>query len=128
MTSTTRPATKIPTQREWKFVTNHTLVLAWLEQYPRSTARQTALAIGITERTAMKIIGELDHAGYLNRQRRGRRNVYRVIISTPIHHQIGGEVAVVDLLRTIVPKTRRSETPRERENVHVERGAAREPA
>ena len=96
------------TQPEWKFLTNHALVLAWLDQHPQSTARETALAIGITERTALKIIGELDNASYLTRRRKGRRNVYRVMRNTPLKHNVTGEVAVGELLRVIAPKMKRT--------------------
>lgn len=92
---------------EWKFLTNHALVLAWLDQHPQSTARETALAIGVTERTALKIIGELDTAAYLTRRRKGRRNVYRVIRNTPLLHNVTGEVAIGDLLKVIAPKSKR---------------------
>jgi predicted transcriptional regulator len=100
---------------EWKFLTNHALVLAWLDQHPQSTARETALSIGITERTALKIIGELDSAGYLTRRRKGRRNVYRVIRSTPLQHNVTGDVAIGDLLRVIAPKTKRQADMEEEE-------------
>ena len=96
------------TRPEWKFLTNHALVLAWLDQHPQSTARETALASGITERTALKIIGELESSGYLTRRRKGRRNVYRVMRNTPLRHNVTGEVAVGELLRVIAPKAKRT--------------------
>jgi len=105
---------------EWKFLTNHALVLAWLNQHPQSTARETALAIGITERTALKIIGELDNAGYLTRRRKGRRNVYRVIRNTPLQHNVTGDVAVGDLLRVIAPKGKLSKAENGREDADEE--------
>ena len=92
---------------DWKFLTNHALVLGWITQRPQSTAREIALAIGITERTALKIIGELDGSGYLTRRRKGRRNVYKVNLSTPLRHPLEGEIPVGDLLRVIAPSRRR---------------------
>lgn len=88
----------------WRFVTNHALVLGWISRYPQSTAREIAMAIGITERTALKIVGELDSAGYLSRRRKGRRNVYRVMPETPMRHPVTGNVPVAELLRVISPR------------------------
>ena len=92
---------------EWKFLTNHALILGWIAQHRQSTAREIALAIGITERTALKIVGELDASGYINRRRKGRRNIYRVNPETPLRDHIQAEVPVGDLLNVIAPKGRR---------------------
>ncbi len=91
----------------WKFLTNHALVLSWIARHSQSTAREIALAIGITERTALKIVGELDETHYINRRRKGRRNVYRVNYDTPLRHPIEGDVQVGELLRVIAPRKRR---------------------
>lgn len=92
---------------EWKFLTNHALVLAWIARHPQSTAREMALAIGITERTALKIVGELDSAGYITRRRKGRRNVYTVNLSVPLRNHPEENIPVGDLLSVIAPKRRR---------------------
>jgi len=94
---------------DWKFLTNHALVLAWLDLHPQSTARETALAIGITERTTLKIISELDSGGYLTRRRKGRRNVYHVLLGASLRGIVTGDVAVGELLRVIAPRGKRSE-------------------
>lgn len=92
---------------DWKFLTNHALVLSWITQHPQSTAREIAIAIGITERTALKIVGELADTGYIDRRRKGRRNVYRVHPDIPLRHHIGRNVLIGDLLAVIAPKRRR---------------------
>lgn len=91
----------------WKFLTNHALVLSWIARHSQSTAREIAMAIGITERTALKIVGELDESHYINRRRKGRRNVYKVNHDTPLRHPIEGNVPVGELLRVIAPGRRR---------------------
>lgn len=91
--------------RDWKFFTNYALLLAWVKQYPNSTARQAAQAIGITERTAIKILGELDSENYLTRRRKGRHNVYRVIPTTPMKRMPTiGDVPVGKLLKVIASR------------------------
>ncbi len=82
----------------WTLITNHGMVLSYLARRPRSTAREVAQAIGITERTTHKIIADLAREGYISRRREGRGNVYRVNPRLPLRHPTHGEVVVGDLL------------------------------
>jgi DNA-binding MarR family transcriptional regulator len=54
------------------------LVLTVISQRPESTGLEIAQAVGITERAARKIIADLQDAGYIDSERIGRRNRYRV--------------------------------------------------
>ena len=78
---------------DWKFLTNHALVLSWIAQHQQSTA--------------LKIVGELVEGGYLDRRRKGRRNVYRVNSGIPLRHELEHQVPVGDLLDVIAPKRKR---------------------
>ena len=62
----------------WKFFTNHALVLLAVAADPEILLREVAEAVGITERAAHRIIGDLEDGGYISRQRKGRRNYYQV--------------------------------------------------
>ena len=62
---------------EWKFLTNHAHVLLCVAHEPQIRLREIAEAVGITERAAHRIIAELEDGGYISRERRGRRNLYR---------------------------------------------------
>jgi Mn-dependent DtxR family transcriptional regulator len=86
------------TTARWTFVTNHGLVLSYISHNPRSTARVIANHIGVTERTTHKIISDLEAAGYVERRKNGRRNVYRVDPSLPLRHHTKQDIAVEDLL------------------------------
>lgn len=90
----------------WTFITNHGLVLSYLAQNRRSTVREMANAIGITERTAHKIISDLESAGYLSRTKSGRRNVYRTHSELPLRHSTQRDVAIGRLLRMLAPSQR----------------------
>jgi len=70
---------------EWSFLTNHVLVLGLLAKQPRTTAREMATAIGITERAVRRIIADLDAAGYIGKKKEGRGSG---IASTPIWHSV----------------------------------------
>ena len=67
----------------WGFVTNHAYVLRCLALKPEMTMREAAERIGITERAVQRIVAELEEAGYLLREREGRRNRYVVREGAP---------------------------------------------
>lgn len=64
--------------RRWGFLTTHALILVYVAQHPRSTVREIALAVGITERAAHSALQDLREAGITDREREGRRNRYDV--------------------------------------------------
>ncbi|MDP2730383.1 MAG: transcriptional regulator [Dehalococcoidales bacterium] len=64
---------------EWKFITNHGLVLASIATGHGKTARDIGDEVGITERTTHKIIVDLEKDGYITKTRVGNRNRYRIL-------------------------------------------------
>jgi DNA-binding transcriptional ArsR family regulator len=70
----------------WMLLSNHGHVLLYVDTYPDARQREVAAAIGITERAAHKIITELEEAGYVSRERVGRRNHYTVHRDVPLKH------------------------------------------
>ena len=92
----------------WTFITNHGLVLSYIFHNARSTAREIANYIGVTERTTHKIISDLEQEGYLERRKSGRRNVYRVDPTLPLRHHTKQDVMVEDVLEALTAK----DTPR----------------
>lgn len=89
------------TTPRWTFITNHGLVLSYVSHNPSHTAREIANHVGITERTIHKIIGDLEEAGYIERNRVGRKNIYSVDPSLPLRHHTKREILVEDLLDAI---------------------------
>jgi DNA-binding transcriptional ArsR family regulator len=71
---------------EWKFLTNHAHVLLCVLHEPEIRLREIAEAVGITERAAHRIIAKLEDDGYISRQRKGRRNLYRFHSNTVKRH------------------------------------------
>ena len=88
--------------RSWHFLTSHTQVLLAIERDPDVRLREIAMTVGITERAAQRIVNDLVDAGYLERQRVGRRNRYvlngerRMRHPEQFEHEIG---ELLDLLR-----------------------------
>ena len=64
--------------RRWGFLTTHALILIHVAQHSRSTVREIALAVGVTERAAHSALQDLREAGIIEREREGRRNSYTV--------------------------------------------------
>ena len=92
------------TSPRWTFITNHGLVLSYIFHNSRSTAREIASYIGVTERTTHKIISDLEEAGYIQRRKSGRRNVYRVDPALPLRHHTKQDIVVADLLDAMTSK------------------------
>jgi DNA-binding IclR family transcriptional regulator len=63
---------------EWGFLTNHARALLCITRDPDARLRDVSDCLGITERAAHRIVGDLVEGGYLSRRRVGRRNVYEV--------------------------------------------------
>ena len=68
----------------WGFLTTHARVLLCIAHDPDARLRDIAATLGITERRAHGIVTDLTQAGYLIRQKDGRRNRYQVQAHLPL--------------------------------------------
>lgn len=68
---------------------------------PGIRLREIGDAVGITERAAHRIVGELTAAGYLARERVGRRNRYTVESQLPLPDPLARGRSVGDLLAVL---------------------------
>ena len=68
----------------WSFLTNHARVLLCIAHDPGARLRDIAASLGITERSAHGIVTDLAEAGYVIRQKDGRRNRYRIQAHLPV--------------------------------------------
>jgi hypothetical protein len=62
----------------WTLLTGHGHVLVEIARSPDARLKDIADVAGITERAVQAIVSDLEAAGYLTRQREGRRNRYIV--------------------------------------------------
>jgi Mn-dependent DtxR family transcriptional regulator len=85
----------------WTFITNYGAVLALIGQKGQITAREIALELGITERSVMRIIKDLEMEGYIDRERKGRVNIYRVNTDVPLRRLDKRDVMIGDLLNLL---------------------------
>ena len=92
-----------PESSRWHFLTNHSQVLLCIEHNPDSRLRDIAEMVGVTERAAQRIVRDLVDAGYVRRERVGRRNRYAVDSHAPMRHPAQSEFEVGALLRLLRP-------------------------
>jgi DNA-binding IclR family transcriptional regulator len=90
---------------EWTFLSNHAQVLLCIAQDPDVRLRDIADQVGITERAAHRIVSELDHAGYLARERDGRRNRYTIGHDLPLPDRVASKQKIGDLLEILTAPT-----------------------
>ncbi len=79
-------------------MTNHAQVLVCIAHDPGVRLRDIGERVGITERAAHRIVAELAAAGYITRERNGRRNHYTINAHFPLPDPIARELNVGELL------------------------------
>jgi hypothetical protein len=94
----------------WSFLTNHARVLICIAQDPGIRLREIGETVGITERAAHRIVGELVDAGYVSRQRIGRRNHYTIRSDLPVPDSLARNRRVGDLLAVLTGDAPRIES------------------
>jgi predicted ArsR family transcriptional regulator len=90
---------------QYQFLTNHAQVLLCVAHDPGIRLRDIAETVGVTERSAHRIVSQLVEDGYVVRERVGRRNVYKVRPELPLPHSLSRETEqrrVGDLLEVLL--------------------------
>jgi IclR helix-turn-helix domain len=82
----------------WSFLTNYARVLLCIAHDPGVRLRDIAASVGITERSAYGIVTDLTEAGYVVRQKDGRRNHYQIQAHLPLPEPASQEPAIGDVL------------------------------
>ncbi len=85
----------------WTFLTNHAQVLLCIANDADIRLRDVADTVGITERAAQRIVVDLVDAGFLERERHGRRNRYVINEKTEMRHPAQEGYAIGDLLHVL---------------------------
>jgi predicted transcriptional regulator len=86
---------------DWTFLTNHAHVLLAIARDPDLRLRDVASLVGITERTAVGIVADLEDQGYITRKKVGRRNHYVLNRDRPLRHPLESHHEVGQLLAAI---------------------------
>jgi DNA-binding IclR family transcriptional regulator len=84
--------------RDWSFLTNHARAILFIAARPDARLRDLAMAVDVTERTAYGIVADLTNAGYVVKERDGRRNRYEIQEHLILRDTISRERTVGELL------------------------------
>jgi len=87
-----------PSVANWSFLTNHARVLLCIAHDPGVRLRDIAASVGVTERTAYGIVTDLTDAGYVVKQKDGRRNRYQIQTHLPLPEPASREPAIGEVL------------------------------
>lgn len=86
----------------WSFLTNHARALICIARDPGVRLRDLAAALDITERRAHGIVTDLTVAGYVVKEKEGRRNRYRIETELLLRESISPERTVGEVLGLLV--------------------------
>jgi sugar-specific transcriptional regulator TrmB len=93
--------TDLSTLRSWTFMTSHARVLLALARDPNATVAGLAEAVEITERSAYRMLADLQGEGYVRRRKSGRHNSYEINPKLPLRDPTVRNGLVSDLLRLV---------------------------
>jgi DNA-binding IclR family transcriptional regulator len=88
----------------WSLLTPHAQVLLCIAQNPEWRVREIAESVGISERGAHQIVGDLVDAGYMRRMRIGRRNRYAIEAKTVLRQNPVRHRRVASLIALLEPE------------------------
>jgi hypothetical protein len=83
---------------DFRLLTNHGNALLLIARDPRIRIRDIADLLEITERAAQRIVADLVSTGYIDRERKGRRNVYHVRTHLPLRLPFQRDLDIKSLL------------------------------
>jgi hypothetical protein len=82
----------------WSVLTSHARLLLCIARDPGARLRDIAAGPGSTERSAYGIVTDLTAAGYVAKQKDGRRNRYQIQAHLPLPEPASQEPAIGDVL------------------------------
>ena len=96
---------------EWSFLTNHARALVCIARDPGVRLREIADVLGVTERRVFGIVTDLAEAGYVVKEKDGRRNRYRIQHHLPLQVDVGREATIGEVLGVLVDTSTVSTVP-----------------
>jgi DNA-binding transcriptional ArsR family regulator len=98
---------------QWSFLTNHARALVCIAHDEDLRLGDIADVLAVTERTVFGIVTDLTDAGYVVKEKDGRRNRYRIQHHLPLRQAIGREPTIGELLGLLVDATPMDTAPME---------------
>jgi IclR helix-turn-helix domain. len=94
----------------WSFLTNHARAMLFIAEQPDARLRDLAAGLGVTERSAYGMVADLTEAGYVVKERDGRRNRYHIQEHLPLRDAISRERTIGEVLDLLGDSKRRRKT------------------
>jgi DNA-binding transcriptional ArsR family regulator len=91
---------------EWSFLTNHARAMLFIANDPAVRLRDLAVSLGVTERTAFGIVVDLTDAGYVLKEKEGRRNRYSIQSHLPLRDSVPRERTIGEVVDLFTPPKR----------------------
>ena len=88
---------------DFAFLTSHGKTLLLIADDPRIRIRDIAGRLGVTERAGQRIVADLARAGYVERRREGRRNLYSIRTDLPLGLPLPRDVEIGALVAVLPP-------------------------
>ncbi|WP_370248020.1 MarR family transcriptional regulator [Cryobacterium sp. TMT2-4] len=95
--------------KPWTFLTHHAHLLLAIAGNPDARVQELADTVGVSTRAALSIMADLVTAGYIRRERVGRRNHYSIERNRPFRHPSTAAHSVDEMIAafsTFAPPTR----------------------
>lgn len=92
----------------WTLLSNYAHVLICIAEDSDMRLKDVAARVGITERAVQRIVGELEGAQILERERQGRRNRYIIRSEMPLRHPLEEHCSVGSLLDLVIQHPRKA--------------------
>ena len=87
--------------KHWTFLSNHGRALLCIAHDSDVRLREISVQLGITERSAYALVSDLAEAGYIVKERDGRRNRYRIQEHLPLPESTGRVLAIGEVLEVL---------------------------
>ena len=97
--------------KNWSFLTNHARVLLCIARDPGVRLREIATGLGLTERGTYGIVTDLTAAGYVIKQKDGRRNRYQIQTHLPMLEPGSREPAIGEVLAVLLGESPQQPQP-----------------
>ena len=88
-------------EASWTFFSNHGHVYFMLAANENIVLREVALRVGITERSVLGIVQDLEEAGYITREKVGRSNRYKIAAKKTLRYPLESNVQLKELVALI---------------------------
>ena len=87
--------------KHWTFLSHHAHVLLALTENPNLTIEDLAKVAGLTTRSIVNVLKDLEDGGYLNKSKEGRNNRYEINLGAKLRHSTSGGHTVGELIKAL---------------------------